>query len=679
MKVILIASLFLLGLNVSCGNKGGDNNNGGGGPGGDCSMGGCGPMPSSLSIDLSNAVGLAVTDGANSTGGSSLFLADSGAGIDSNLIVITSDDSTKSGAKEAIPEGYTDSDFPSNNFGGKQQIPNIVAMGFSPIGDVYVLFEHRFFYRKLDDPKDDPWDQGSTYQCQLFKSKLTVSEAQNVDVADMDTTNLECVSNQHEIPTWDRSSRLMQFSSDGTMYFPARIPGSNGKEVFYAYDPSTGDLTEKVNANICFRDIEVTPRGSIFYTGQSSNGSNCNGNSYFRYISTANSLVEIARDWWEFRYDSYVDPANPDTEKILFYGPDPSTSSGLPSWDTACLYEFDPTLPAGDRAKKIAHCLNNIWNWIEARDITGYNLELPSLEVRKAKKERCEADGQVFIGGSNISQLEQNTAGDIYINGDLRKKIGGEFKCDVEIASAHCSSLDPAHATSADCIAAGYSWTPETGWCDGYGTDDAATCASNSGTWRKNSQWYNAVETDACLATSTAGDVDEPNGIYLLPDWKVRWVRCDQPSTTTSSGDGWTSTIKGLAIVDQASTTDDEKLLKLLSEEDEQVIRFWHVKIGATDQVFYASFKDGQYLLRQPVVNEDGSVTHTTLLTDYEIYNLSSDPNNANNLLFDGLKFTTNAYRFGSLNPAAEDPEGSVVDKEGLTGQIKMLIILPTQ
>ena len=85
----------------------------------------------------------------------------------------------------------------------------------------------------------------------------------------------------------------------------------------------------------------------------------------------------------------------------------------------------------------------------------------------------------------------------------------------------------------------------------------------------------------------------------------------------------------------------------------------------------------GQYALKAVVISGD-TVTTKTLLSDYEVYNLTVDPADSSRLLFDGLNFASNTYRFGSIDPNAEDGEASVEDKDGLTGQIKTLIIVPS-
>ncbi|MEE9384853.1 MAG: hypothetical protein V3V08_15730, partial [Nannocystaceae bacterium] len=143
--------------------------------------------------------------------------------------------------------------------------PKISALGLSPDGSVYVLFEYAFVYRVVDpeDADDDFWSAASPFTCQLFRSTATW-DAESFPAAET-VGELECVTNQHEIASW-RADRVMQFDVDGNLYFPAIVPGS-WREVFYQYKPGSAELSEKVNANICWYDVEVTPLGSVFYTG----------------------------------------------------------------------------------------------------------------------------------------------------------------------------------------------------------------------------------------------------------------------------------------------------------------------------------------------------------------------------------------------------------------------------
>lgn len=657
-KLLTLIFVGLLGFFLgSCKDKKDDKNDGHGCP--DCGPNG-GPRPSTLAIDLQSAVGIAVLE---SDGSSSLNL--DGTGDSGNLIKIDDAGNISSVIKEAKPDDLTEEEY--ERMGPAQSIPRVVVIGFSPTGEIYAIFERAFYYQYVENMEgEEAWSPSSQYTCQIFRLKSDLNTVKSTVVDVGGASNLECVTATHEIPTWSRESRLMQFDSYGNLYFPARVPGGS-KEIFYKYNPVDKSLAEMVNANINFRDVEVTPTGSIFYTGTT--GQN-GGDSFFRYISNSNKLVEVARDWWDFKYGSDKDPTATN-ERIIFYGPDPSSSS-VASWDSACLYRFDPALvDSGSPSTKLAKCLNNIWDWIEARELTGYNDDRPSLSVRTIKKTRCESDGQVFIGGSGISQLQQKSNGEIFIVGELRKKKAGTYQCNVEIKGEHCSSVNPTHSTQSICEAAGYVWKDSGGWCDNSNYSTESTCTGASATWNLNAEWYNDVTGNGCISTNTASEENTASGIYYRSGWSVRNPNCQQP-TSTSGGDGWTDTIKGLAYVDNASTTDNEKLLALKSEEDEKVTEFWIINLAGVETIFYTSYKNNKHYLSM-----EQSGTNKVLLTDYEVYNLSIDPNDSSRLLFDGLKFSTNTYRFGTINPGASDVEATITDKQGLTGQIQTLIIVP--
>ena len=76
--------------------------------------------------------------------------------------------------------------------------------------------------------------------------------------------------------------------------------------------------------------------------------------------------------------------------------------------------------------------------------------------------------------------------------------------------------------------------------------------------------------------------------------------------------------------------------------------------------------------------------THTftkrNLLEEYEVYNITKSPSDANRLMFDALYFPTNTYRFGSIDVTLSNSyavAGSFTATDGLTGRINTLVILP--
>ncbi len=664
------------------GPNGGGPMGGSGGPNGGCEF--CGTrMPQTVSLDLSSAAGLAILE--RDSGGSGLnLLSDE----ETNLVKINKDGEVENAVKEAIdPELSKLTDNQKEQMQKDPQMPRIVAIGYSRAykandptyhldADVYVLFERPFYYKYTSDPKADTWSAGSPYTCQLFKLNTKLGDMQDgVEVAAGSVSNMECITNQHEIPTW-RSEAVMQFDENDILYFPAHVPG-NWKDIYYSYNPATKKLSEKVNGKICWRDVAVHPSGSIFYTGETCSDPQNRGTSFFRYISPDNELIEIARDWWDFKYRAEEDANGDTTGKILFFGPDPDTGNGQPSWDSACLYSYDPEAASDSRSTRIATCNNRMWDWVNVRELSDAQQQNPSLATRLEWKDRCELEDQVFLGGGsgNINQLTQGSDAKVFISGGMQKKQAGTFKCNVEITTAHCSSVDPAHTTSSACTTAGYTWK-ESGYCNGANYNSPSTCSSNGGTWVYNSEWYNDVTTNACItSTSAPTSAQTTAGAVQMASWYVRHVNCQEPTT------GWTTSIKGLgSLVPTEDDEDSSNLISLMSEDDEQVIKFWIIpKTGSSDEIFYTSFKNSQYRLRRATVS-GGTVTRKTILENYEVYNVTRDPVDSSKVMFDGLNFSSNSYKLGTLDPSlstSTDILNNIKVKDGLTGQIETLIIIP--
>src|SRR5690606_26566375 len=115
-----------------------------------------------------------------------------------------------------------------------------------------------------------------------------------------------------------------------------------GKSVVYRATPTANELssdgfTEMINANICVQNYLVTGAGGLYYTGSTCEQGNMGGGGgggYFRYVKPDNGgVIEIARDWWNFIYDTAVDAENNDS--AVFFGPSPRSATTA-SWDSAC-------------------------------------------------------------------------------------------------------------------------------------------------------------------------------------------------------------------------------------------------------------------------------------------------------------------------------------------------------
>src|SRR5690606_4496848 len=217
-----------------------------------------------------------LSSGVSQSAALSVAGADDGSG---NVVKIDDAGNVSDALSEAAVDGLTQEEL--EGMGPAPTRPRVTAVGFAPTGEIYVLFEHAFLFRVVDDPNaSDPFSPSSPYTCQLFRADLDLEEALSGDVVShLAPSNLRCITTQHQVPTW-RSGKVMQFDRDGVLYFPAHLAGT-ADDLIYAYDPRSEALTEKVNANICWADVEVTPAGGIFYTGITKVNESCSGTSFF--------------------------------------------------------------------------------------------------------------------------------------------------------------------------------------------------------------------------------------------------------------------------------------------------------------------------------------------------------------------------------------------------------------
>ena len=115
-----------------------------------------------------------------------------------------------------------------------------------------------------------------------------------------------------------------------------------------------------------------------------------------------------------------------------------------------------------------------------------------------------------------------------------------------------------------------------------------------------------------------------------------------------------------------AKVVSSTNTLSLLSSSSEQAIDLWVIN----DVVYYSAFNttSGKYLLRV----YDGT-TVTTMVENVEVYNLSASGKETA-LYFDGLDFSKNSYKFGTIGTVSPY---TVAAKSGLTGTLKTLVVLP--
>ncbi len=617
----------------------------------------------------------------------------------------------------------------------QQDLPEISTIAVSPTGEMYLHFRHSFIYRDAPN-NENPWDMANGYQCQIFK--VTGGSLNDLLTQEPTTSNLSCIDNQHFIDNWRTgSNEVFQFDSSGNIYYPGSIPDSS-QMVVYRVSRDGSESTEMINSQICVQDFLITPLGGVFYTGNTCQDGDWGGTGFFRYVAPDDGgVIEIARDWWDFIFDTKVSEANgSSTDNAVFFGPDPRSASTA-SWETACLFTFDPSDDDPQtRVANIITCGDNIWSWLWMErdvDITNYGRGLrygnPSgddlTKLNSWKNEfrrRCESDDEVFAGGgSQISSIKQDSTGDVFVIGNIRKKIAGTLLCSLEIRGPHCKvdgvpdlystqDLSSSYATAkSTCQSNAGTWVDE-GWCDDGTSTNAKTCIDNTQKWYPNSQWYDNIDGDVCTAVENgdrstwwSSNVEWTALSDLKQEFIVQHYNCEQDTSSGGGGD-WTNEYKALAKVNE-----DIKNLTLLSTENEQAIDVWLVN----DQVYYSSFDSslGQYLLNKlsstaqcidgTNESEDScsyswsnrrcvNTSLTTesactaqsghywspysseiILSNFETYNLAP-AENATGLWADGLDFSDNSYKFGTIDLSTNQ----LSLKTGLTGTLKTIVIL---
>ncbi len=759
----------------TCGAMGpqGPNDGGGGDNGGGGNTEGVYLAPS-VSANFSGAVGALILDPQTSSAG----LRENGFNLDDsqqgeNSFVKIKDD----GEIEPILAVEKND---QNKYGGQQNsLPKIQTIAISPTKEIFLHFERPFIYRSQDELRylprpecekfkngptpvgsdgkpeqmpqtcyqqgelnpnwKDPWQQENGFQCQIFKVSGGALE-ELISGGLEGAGGLECLDNLHFVDSWQANrTSVFQFDSAGNVYYPGSTPNGGGKMVVYKRD-TAGHVTEVINANICVNDFLVTINGGVFYTGSSSCGSSNNSGGFFRYVAPQGSgLREIARDWWNFVYETAQNAAG---DQAVFYGPDPRSSTTA-SWDSACLFRFDPS--AGDTAEKtisnVITCGNNFDQWLrmqrtEDRALYGTGFEQNDRTLYPAKfaawkaefAERCAVADKVFAGGgSQINAVQQDSQGKIYVIGQVRKKKAGKVSCNVRIKGAHCVDkdgfprlfTDGETTAKAQCSAIGGTWLwGNNGECRAVGdsntdiyipersslegclatpVDDATLIlAHNAGHAAQQVRWftrqevsYNNVASELCTDpdsysgsnfwdwsvssyayhTAAGTEVSESSWHFAEPVFYSEWWNCSPVNEVTheiesnnNGSNSWLTEYKGLAEVDPVTNT-----LILRSSATEQAIRLWLIK----DLPYYSSYdtSKGRYYLKR--YNPDGS---TDKLADgFETYNLS-EGEKSGELYYDGLDFEGNQYSFGTMMDVTPF---SRVQKPGLTGQVKTIIVMP--
>jgi hypothetical protein len=692
-KTAIVVALSLSFVIVGC-SKNGDGNSGDGNSGDVDQASG---QLVNLKLDLSDSAGLLTTDSSETSRQhieNARYL-----GIEPNVRALRAmgradallKSSDKSNLKKIDSDGTVGSAVETKTGEWAPSIPIVKSIGISPNKDVYIQFEHNFVYRTTDDNGgscSDPWSASSPCSCQLFKLKSTLTEWTS-GTASSEFDNLECIDNEHRLDSWSQTGATFQFDSSSNVYYMAGFENAQGT-ILYKVSPTKVDSkyvkTEMVNKSICIRDWRVTDGGGLFYVGENCIDGQWSGSgAFFRYVSPSGVLVEIARNWWEYTFQPIEGVAG---DQVLFFGPDPDSSS-VATWDSTCLFKFDPALASGSRGTKLVSCNQHIWDWLELKrseDIAIFGnhqrWQNPPSAWRSEYKNRCLNNSDTFIGGNSgtpVKSIVQDASGKAYIVGDISKKNAGEYSCGLEIKGNHCviNSIPVLRRNATDnytnstCTTDSGTWT-RNGWCEG--GNSQSTPSTCTGTWKDYGTWYNNIKykianTDnvttyetghVCLevgdnSSSFAGGLTLSDDNVTAMKLKINNFDCSQPS------DGWTTSYKGLAYVNPTT-----KMLDLKSATTEQVTEMWLIK----DSLYYSSYAS-KYLFMKNVDNS----TNTTLLTDLEVYHAGPSPKKSGWIFFDGLDFTNNSYSLGDLNPGATDVKASIEKVTGLTGRIKSMVI----
>ena len=692
--IAIIITLSLSFVIVGCSRNDGDENSGDGNSGDVDQASG---QLVNLKMDLSDSAGLLTTDSSETSRQhieNARYL-----GIEPNVRALRAmgradallKSSDKSNLKKIDSDGTVGSAVETKTGEWAPSIPIVKSIGISPNKDVYIQFEHNFVYRTTDDNGgscSDPWSASSPCSCQLFKLKSTLTEWTS-GTASSEFDNLECIDNEHRLDSWNQTGATFQFDSSSNVYFMAGFENAQGTILYKVSPTKVGGKyvkTEMVNKSICIRDWRVTDGGGLFYVGENCIDGQWSGSgAFFRYVSPSGVLVEIARNWWEYTFQPIEGVAG---DQVLFFGPDPDSSS-VATWDSTCLFKFDPALASGSRGTKLVSCNQHIWDWLELKrseDIAIFGnhqrWQNPPSAWRSEYKNRCLNNSDTFIGGNSgtpVKSIVQDASGKAYIVGDISKKNAGEYSCSLEIKGNHCviNSIPVLRRNATDnytnstCTTDSGTWT-RNGWCEG--GNSQSTPSTCTGTWKDYGTWYNNIKykianTDnvttyetghVCLevgdnSSSFAGGLTLSDDNVTAMKLKINNFDCSQPS------DGWTTSYKGLAYVNPTT-----KMLDLKSATTEQVTEMWLIK----DSLYYSSYAS-KYLFMKNVDNS----TNTTLLTDLEVYHAGPSPKKSGWIFFDGLDFTNNSYSLGDLNPGATDVKASIEKVTGLTGRIKSMVI----
>jgi hypothetical protein len=588
----------------------------------------------------------------------------------------------------------------------------------------------------------DPWDMANGFQCQIFKVKGgSINELTGASGA----SELECLDNEHFIDSWQaQRNSVFQFDDEGNVYFPGSMPNGGGKMVVYKRT-ADGTVSEVINSNICVQDFLVTGNGGVFYTGSSDcQGGGGSSGGFFRYVAPeGGELREIARDWWNFVFEA---AEGAEGDEAVFFGPDPRSATTA-SWNSACLFRFDPSkgTTAAETIDNEITCGDDINRWVEMRrdeDIKqfGKGFEEPTRIPKAGWKEefqrRCESAGQVFAGGgSQISAIKQDSTGNIFVIGQVKKKKAGVVTCNLQIKGPHCIdesgnphlTTEDGYGTRAECLAAGGDFVLGDGRCVVKFTDPG-----NSSNFR----WADLARSSAssCLEVPLGStDITDLQAQVGANGWDVgpmQWIS-DRPvfynsvaSPICTDENGVADVHNYLNNVTSSHTTGGTTAVNLNTQVTYGAAKFsndwWRcmpksdtgeiLSGGGGPDGWLTEYKgmaqvstDGSKTLElRSSINEQAinlwlvgdvpyyssydsaqgryflkrylaeSDTTEIVAPDFETYNLTNG-DKPGLMYYDGLDFTNNQYSFGTIDKATKE----FTKKPGLSGQVKMIVVFP--
>lgn len=587
-----------------------------------------GSQASFLHLDTEGIAALLNVD-SNSTGSSSALIKhQTEEGSDTTASPIQGVDEATGEIRDALRcfDEESDTSFEGEGTDGLtadcwDQVPRIVTI--AQCNDIiYLVFERSFIVRtetpdgqSLSD-YSDPWSASSPFTSQLLRSTVPIGEYAAGDR--VERANLEGVLYSLEVNTWD-SRRNIQFDDSCNLYLTAHVPGTSDDVLVRIAPNAEEDVYEEIiNANICYERYLVTDGGDVHYTGRTASGSDCSGDSFYRVVDSSGVLYEIARDWWDYEFEPLDDGT------VVFYGPDP-TADGTPSWDSACIFEFDGTESGDDRYTKLVNCINDWPRYVS--DGTSAEFTTTSNDT---ERERCAEQFSTYRGSNapdKILSIDRNGDGtkEICTIADVEQKKAGTWKCNICIddSTGHCEN--------------------SAGMITGDATQGACQ-ATTGNTWGTTGECYNDVTTSACTITQPAG-------------WSMNHDWCQDP------GSNWSATYSALSCI----RTD--KSVELISSTGETVTSAW----VTGDRIIYSSVENGEYTMKGVSFGADGTASVAALVEGIEMYEVALDPvNDTDRILVNGLRFSDNSYVFGSYDFDAE----SLSLNTSLTGVVDTMLIL---